>query len=105
MIIVVVSRNAVGRVVTTLTVVRCTRVMNPGTVFEGCGGMTGAAIQIGRKVGGVGLGIHTNRRITIMTGHTIVHDAGMIEHRASEGKREASRMTDATILVCLYVGV
>ena len=62
-------------------------------------------IQGGRDVGRVGLGIHANRRTTIMTGHAIVHDAGMIEHRASEGEREASSMTDTAILVCSYMGV
>jgi len=67
--------------------------------------MTEVAIQSGRDVGRVGLGIHANRRTTIMAGHTIVHDAGMVEHCASEGEREASSMTDAAILVCSYMGV
>ena len=67
--------------------------------------MTEVAIQSGRDVGRVGLGIHANRRTTIMTGDTIVHDAGMIEYRAFEAKRGTSGMTDATILVCLYMGV
>ena len=67
--------------------------------------MTEVAIQSGRDVCRVCLGIHANRRTTIMTGHTIVHDAGMIEHRTFEAKRGTSGMTDATILVCLYMGV
>ena len=61
--------------------------MNPGSAYEGCGSMTGAAIQGSCKVGGVGLGILANRRITIMTGRTIVQDTGMINHRAGEAKR------------------
>ena len=67
--------------------------------------MTEVAIQGGRDVGRVGLGIHANRRTAIMAGHTIVHDAGMIEYSAFEAKRGTSGMTDATILVCLYMGV
>ena len=67
--------------------------------------MTEVAIQGGRYVRGVGLGIHANRCTTIMTGHTIVHDAGMIEHRAGEAKRELSAMTDTAILVCSYMSV
>lgn len=55
-------------------------------------------------MGGVYLGRRTYRGNAIMAGRTIVHDAGMIEHPANEGKREASGMTDATILICLYMG-
>ena len=62
--------------------------------------MTGTAIQSGRDVGGVGLGIHTNRCRTIMTGNTIINDAGMVEPSADEG---AGCMTDATVLVCWYM--
>ena len=91
--------------VTAIAVTDSTGIVNPGAADKGCSGMTGAAIQVGRKVGRVSRGIFTNRGITIMARLTIVHDASMIEHSADEGKREASRMTDATILVCLYVGV
>ena len=55
-------------------------------------------------MGGVCLGRRAYRRNAIMAGRTIVHDAGMIEHPTDEGKREASGMTDATILICLYMG-
>ncbi len=57
--------------------------------------MAGTAIQAGYKVGRVGLGIFTDRCITIMTGFAIVHDAGMIKHCTDES---AGVMTDATIL-------
>ena len=76
-----------ARAVTLIAVTGRIVIMNPGTAYEGCGSMTGTAIQGSCKVGGVGLGIHANRRTTIMTGRTIVHDAGMIEHRAGEAKR------------------
>ena len=94
------GRTAVTNV-TVVTVIFSAGVVNPGAAFEGCRGMTGATIQICRKVGGVGLGIHANRGTTIMTGRTIVHDAGMIEHRAGEAKRESGGMADTAILVCL----
>jgi len=70
--------------------------MNPGTAHEGCCGVTEVAIQAGLEVGRIGLGIFTNSSHPVMTGSTIVHDAGMIEHRADEG---AGVMTDPTILV------
>ena len=71
-------------------------IVRPAAANEGCGGMTQAAIQRGDNVGGVGLGILANRDTTIMTGNTIVDDAGMIEHRADEAARG---MTDTAILI------
>ncbi len=79
--------RATARTVTLLAVTGSTGIMHPGTTYEGSGSMTGAAIQISRKVGGIGLGRLANRSRTIMTGLTIIHDAGMIEHRADEAKR------------------
>ena len=73
-----------------------TVIVSPGAAYEGCGGMTGMAIQRGRNVGGVGLRIHANRRTTIMTRSTIIHDAGMIKHRPDES---TGVMTDTAILV------
>jgi hypothetical protein len=93
------GRTTADIVVTLVTVTDTTGIMSPRATNEGCCGMTEVAIQRGRNVGGVGLGIHANRRTTIMTGHTIVHDAGMIEHRAGKAKREFSAMTDTAILV------
>ncbi len=77
--------------------------MNPGAAFEGCSGMTGTAIQISRKVGGVGLGSLANRRTTVMTRSTIVIDAGMIKYRAGEAKRQPGGMADTAILACRYM--
>ena len=90
-----------ARTVTLVAVIGSTGIMNPGTTFESCSGMTGAAIQICRKVGRVGLGRLANRGVTIMTGHAIIHNAGMIKHRTGEAKRESGGMADAAILVCL----
>ena len=70
--------------------------MNPDTAQEGCGGMTGAAIQRGFKVGGVDLGIFTYCCNTIMAGRAIIYDAGMIKYRADE---RSDVMTETTILV------
>ena len=75
-------------------------IMDPRTAYEGCGSMTGMAIQAGFKVGGVSLGSLANRCTTVMTRSTIVHDTGMIKHRADKG---TGVMTDATILVCWYM--
>ena len=93
--------RAAAIIVTTYAIAGSAGIVNPCATYEGCGGMTGAAIQICRKVGRVGLGVHTNRRTTIMAGRTIVHDAGMIEHRAGEAKRQSGGMTDTAVLVCL----
>ncbi len=95
------SRIAI-RTVTCIALTSSTDIVDPGTTYEGCGGMTGATIQSSRKVGRVGLGSHTFCCNTIMTRSTIVHDAGMIKHRTDEA---AGCMTDATILVCWYMGV
>ena len=78
---------ATARLVTLVAVIGRAGIMNPGTTDESCSGMTGAAIQICRKVGGIGLGSLANRGRAIMTGCTIVHDTGMIKHRADEAKR------------------
>ena len=96
------SRTAIGTV-TLVAVTSSTAIMNPGTTQEGCGGMTGVAIQAGFKVGGVGLGRLANRGRTIMTGHTIIQDADMIKYRAGEAKRESGGMADAAILACWYM--
>ena len=90
-----------ARTVTLVAVTGSTGIMNPATTFESCSGMAGVAIQASFKVGRVGLGRLANRGRTIMTGHTIIHDAGMIKHRTGEAKRQSGGMADTAILVCL----
>ncbi len=71
-----------------------TTVVRPGSTHEGCGGMTGGAIQTGRDVRGVDFGIHAGGR-NPMARRTIIDDTGMIEscrHKAT------GVMTDTTIL-------
>lgn len=89
--------------VTLVTVTGCAGIVYPGATCEGCSGMTEMAIQSCRNMSGVNLGVLTNRRAAIMTGCAIVHDAGMIEHRAREAKRELGGMTDTTILAGSYM--
>ena len=89
------SRAAV-RTVTLVTVTDTTGIVSPRTAYEGCGRMTGMAIQSGRDVGVM----LTRCRTTIMAGRTIIDDAGMIE----PGPDEASGcMADAAVLVCWYM--
>ena len=40
-------------------------IVNPGTTNEGCSGMAGATIQVGRKVDWIGLGIFASCRHTM----------------------------------------
>ena len=92
--------RATARTVTLIAVSSTTGIVDPGTTHESCGGMAMVAIQSGRNVCGVGLGIHANRCSTIMAGRTVIDDAGMIE----PGPDEASGcMTDATVLVSWYM--
>jgi hypothetical protein len=67
-------------------------IVEPGATDEGRGGMAEVAIQPGRDV----VAVHACRRITVMAGRAIVHDAGMIEHSADKG---SGVMTDSTILI------
>ena len=92
-----------ARTVTLVAVTCRTGIMHPGAACEGCSGMAGAAIQISRKVVGVGFGSLTNRGNTVMTGHTIVHDVGMIKYRTDEAKWEPGGMANTTILACWYM--
>ena len=78
---------------TLIAVSSTTGIVSPGAVFEGCGGMTGTAIQGGRDVGVM----FTRCRTTIMAGRTVIDDAGMIEARPDKA---SGCMTDATVLVC-----
>ena len=82
--------------VTCITLADTIGIVDPDTAQEGCGGMTGVAIQRGFKVSGVYLGILTDRRNTIMAGLAIVNDAGMIKHCSD---KSTGVMTDAAILI------
>ncbi len=88
--------RAAGRTVTIRAVASTIRIVRPGATFEGCGGMAGAAIQSSRNVV-----VILTCRGNPMAGRAIINDAGMIEHRASEAKREFCGMTNTAILVCL----
>jgi hypothetical protein len=69
---------------TLVTVSGAARIMRPRTANEGCRGMTEVAIQRGCNVCRVGFGVHADCRSAIMTGRTIVHNAGVIEYRTAE---------------------
>ena len=77
---------------TAIAIICSAGIVEPGATDEGCGGMAEVAIQPGRDVGAV----HTRRRITVVAGRAIVHDAGMVKHSADEG---SGVMTDTAILV------
>ena len=87
---------AAARTVTLIAVSSAAGIVSPGAAEEGCGSMTGAAIQSGRDMGGV----HALRGNTIMTGGTVINDAGMVEASADEA---GGCMADATVLVCWYM--
>ena len=74
----------------------CLWAVNPDPAEEGRGGMTEVTIQRCCNMRGIGLGVLTDRRTAVMAGLAIVHDAGMIKHRADEG---SGVMTDTAILV------
>ena len=90
------GRAAASIIVTLIAVSSTTRIVSPCAAYKGCGGMTGVAIQGGCKVGGIGLGILTNRCNAIMAGLAIVNDACVIKHRFG---KSTGVMTDATILI------
>ncbi|MAF84189.1 MAG: hypothetical protein CL797_08815 [Chromatiales bacterium] len=69
-----------------------TAVVNPRATGERRRRMTEVAIQSGANV----VGIHADRGRTIVTGNTIVHDAGMVKGCGDEGVRI---VTDAAILI------
>ena len=77
---------------TGITVVGTAGIVRPATASEGCGGMTGGTVQAG-----LNMSIdHTLRRSAIMTGSTIVNDAGMIESCRHEA---TGRMADTAVLI------
>ena len=86
---------AAARTVTAIALTRSAGIVEPGATDEGCSGMTEMAIQRGRYMRAV----FTGRRHAV-AGRAVVHDAGVIEHRASEG---TGAMTDAAVLVGGYM--
>lgn len=78
------GRATAGIIMTRGTITGASGIVRPRAADESCSGVTEVAILCGDNVGGIGLGILTNRDTTIMTRSTIVDDAGMIENRAGE---------------------
>ena len=78
--------------------------MHPGAADKGCGGVTGTAIQAGGEVSRVGLEGFTFCCVAVMTGGTVVDDAGMIKHRAEEAERGTGRVADTAVLIGCYMG-
>ena len=77
--------------VTAIAIICSAGIMEPGATDEGRGGMTEMAIQRSRYV----IITHTGRRNSV-AGRTVVHDAGMVKHRADES---SGVMTDTAILI------
>ena len=69
-------------------------VVRPAAANEGCGSVTGRAIQAGREMGGHRIDLAPGG-IAVMAGLAIVDDAGMVESRRDEAARS---MADAAIL-------
>ena len=88
--------RAAAIIVTLIAVSSTTGIVRPGAAFEGGSGVTGATIQAGRNV----IVIFTKCRRTIVTGRTVINNAGMIESSADEA---SGCMTDAAVLVSCYM--
>lgn len=88
--------RSAARIVTVIASADGAVVVDPGAANEGRRGMTGVAIQGGRQVGGIGLGIHSDRRRAVVAGNAIVDDAGMVEGCRDES---VGVMADAAILI------
>lgn len=87
-------------IVAAIAVTRGTGIVHPGATYEGRRGMAEVAVQRGCNVRRDGINL-TYRRITIVTGRTVIHDAGMIKHGTDKRTRI---MTDTAILVGRYMG-
>ena len=83
-------------IVAAVTIAGTAGIMGPATAQEGSGGMTYMAIQRSYQVWRTGFGALANSRHTIMTGRTVIHNAGMIKYRTEE---IGSVMTDTAILI------
>ena len=89
------GRTTPGIVMTTIALTGATRIVRPGATDEGRCRMTEMAIQTGRDVGGISLGILACRGYTVAR-LTIVNDAGMVEGCRDKPTRV---MADTTVLV------
>ena len=81
-------------IMTGITVVDAAGIVRPAAASEGCGGMTGRTVQVGRNMGGYSIH-HALRRSAIMARSAIIGDAGVIESRRFE---DARVMADTAIL-------
>jgi len=81
-------------IVTGITVVDAAGIVGPGAASEGCRGMTGRTVQVGRNVRRHGIH-HALSRSAVMARSAIIRDAGVIESRRFE---EARVMADTAIL-------
>jgi len=90
-----------ARRVTGIAVTGTAGIVRPATTGEGCGGMTGGAVEAGRNVGGYGIH-HADRGSTIMTRDAIVDDTGMIEGCRAE---VIGVMADAAILIGVHMAI
>jgi len=68
---------------------------------KGSGGMTHRAVLAGRNMVGIGLGVFTRRRNTIMAGRAVIYDISMVKHRWCKGT--AGYVTGSAILICKNV--
>ena len=84
-----------ARRMTAIAVAGAARVVNPGTADKGRGGMAEVAIQAGRDVRRHCIR-HAGGRVAVVTGSTIIDDAGMVEVCRDKAGRG---MTDSAILV------
>ena len=89
-----ISLRAATRAVTGIAVVDTAGIVRPGAASEGCGGMTGGAVQAGLNVRGNRVYLTLGDR-TIMARNAIIRDASMIESRRFE---DARVMADTAIL-------
>ena len=80
---------------TAIALTRRAGVVEPGPADEACSGVAEMTIQRGRNVRAVFAG-----RRHAVAGRAVVDDAGMIEHRANEGR---GVMTDTAVLVGGYM--
>lgn len=87
-------------VMAAIAVPRGTGIVHPGAAYKGCRGMAEVTVQRGCKVRRDGINL-AFRRITIVTGRTVIHNTGVIKH----GTDKCSRvMTDTAILIGRYMG-
>lgn len=86
--------SRVTAIMASVAIIGTAGVVRPAAADEGCGSMTGGAIQAGREVGGHCIDLALGG-IAIMAGLAIADDTGMVESRRDEAARS---MADAAIL-------